>query len=115
MIAFNFQPLDNDKDKISIQDFVLNKGDLIAGTAAGNSDSIQVWDGTKFNVYFYRMYKSNQPNKFTLGPAWVSSAVNNTPTTATIPAGKGFWYARPSDKSAGTLVEKSPIAPATAK
>ena len=115
MIAFNFQPMDNDQDEISIQDFVQNKADLVAGTLAGNSDQIQVWDGTKFAIYYYRMYKSNQPNKFTLGPAWVANAAATTPTSDTIPAGKGFWYARPSTSAAGTLVEKSPIAPAAAE
>ena len=66
MIAFNFQPMDGSED-IKIQDFVQNKGDLVAGT------------------------------------------------TDTIPAGKGFWHARPSEKAAGTLIEKSPLAPATAE
>ena len=115
MIAFNFQPMDNDKDEISIQNFIGNKADLVAGTTAGTSDQIQVWDGSKFSTYFYRQYKSNNPNKFTLGPAWVRTDAPTTVTPDTIPAGKGFWYARPSTSAAGTLVEQSPIAPASAE
>ena len=109
MIAFNFQPVDGSED-ISIQDFVNNKGDLVAGTVAGNSDQIQVWDGTKFSIYFYRAKKTTNPNKFTLGPAWVSTESLSAPTTDTIPAGKGFWYARPSTSEAGTLIQTSPLA-----
>ena len=111
MIAFNFQPIDG-TENISIQSFVGNKSDLVSGTAQANSDQIQVWDGSKFDIYFYRQYKSTNPNKFTLGPAWVKVGAIGTVTTDTIPAGKGFWYARPSTSPAGTLVETSPIAPA---
>ena len=50
MIAFNFQPMDGSED-ISIQDFVQNKDALVAGTATANSDQIQVWDGSKFEIY----------------------------------------------------------------
>ena len=109
MIAFNFQPLDG-TENVSIQDFVGNKSDLVAGAAPATADQIQVWDGTKFSIYFYRAYKATNPNKFTLGPAWVNTAAASTPTTDTIPAGKGFWFARPSTSSAGTIVESSPLA-----
>ena len=109
MIAFNFQPLDG-TENISIQDFVGNKDALVAGTGAANSDQIQVWDGSKFTAYFYKAKKTTNPNKFTLGPAWVSVDAATSPTTDTIPAGKGFWYARPTTSSAGTLVETSPLA-----
>lgn len=109
MIAFNFQPMDNDQDNISIQDFVQNKADLVAGTSAGTSDQIQVWDGTKFTVYFYRMYKSNNPNKFTLGPAWVASSSATAPTTDTIKRGSGVWFARPTDKDAGVITVSGAI------
>ena len=109
MIAFNFQPLDG-TENILIQDFVQNKDALVAGTSATAADQIQVWDGSKFSAYFYRAYKATNPNKFTLGPAWVSVDALTTPTTDTISAGKGFWYARPSTSSAGTLVETSPLA-----
>ena len=109
MIAFNFQPMDNDKDEISIQDFIGNKADLVAGTAAANSDRIQVWDGTAFTTYFYRMYKSNNPNKFTLGPAWVKSSAATTPTTDTVKRGFGVWFARPTTAEAGTITVSGAI------
>ena len=108
MIAFNFQPLEG--EGVSIQDFVANKEDLVAGTNTADSDKIQVWDGTKFTVYFYRAYKATNPGKFLLGPAWVKVGAIGTPTADTIPAGKGFWYARPATSAAGTLTEDSPIA-----
>ena len=113
MIAFNFQPLDG-TENVSIQDFVQNKSDLVAGTVAGNSDQIQVWDGSKFSIYFYRQYKSNMPNKFTLGPAWVANASASTPTTDTIKRGSGVWFARPTDQAAGTITVSGSIN-ATAK
>ena len=109
LIAFNFQPLDG-TENISIQNFIGNKNDLVAGAAPATADQIQVWDGSKFTAYFYRAYKATNPNKFTLGPAWVSVDALGTPTTDTISAGKGFWYARPSTSAAGTLVETSPLA-----
>ena len=71
MIAFNFQPMDNDKDEISIQNFVQNKADLVAGNDAGTADRIQVWDGAEFTTYFYRANKTTFP-KWTLGPGWVN-------------------------------------------
>ena len=95
MIAFNFQPVNGGED-FAITNFISNTSDLVAGTAAGNSDQIQVWDGSKFDVYFYRAYKSNQPNRFTLGPAWVKTSAATTVTTDTIPRGAGVWFARPS-------------------
>ena len=110
MIAFNFQPLDG-SEGFAITNFISNTSDLVAGTVVGNSDQIQVWNGTQFDVYYYRMYKSNNPNKFTLGPAWVKSSAATQKTSDKIPAGKGFWYARPSTSTAGTLVETSPLAP----
>ena len=109
MIAFNFQPVDG-TENISIQDFVNNKGDLVAGTGPANSDQIQVWDGSQFSAYFYKAKKTTMPGKFTAGPAWVSTTAASTPTTDTIPAGKGFWYARPSTSEAGTLIQTSPLA-----
>ena len=79
----------------------------IAGGAAGNSDQIQVWDPTtqEFTGYFYRAYSS----RFTAGPAWVKSGATGSATTDSIPAGKGFWYARPDAQQAGTLTEASPL------
>ena len=109
MIAFNFQPMDNDQDEISIQDFIGNKADLVANTAPGTSDQIQVWDGTKFSIYFYRMYKSNQPNKFTLGPAWVNIDTPTTVTKDTVKRGSGVWFARPSTATAGTITVSGAI------
>ena len=98
-------------------DMALNNGPIdwvacgaVAGAAPATADQIQVWDGSKFTAYFYRAYKATNPNKFTLGPAWVSVDALGTPTTDTISAGKGFWYARPSTSAAGTLVETSPLA-----
>ena len=98
-------------------DMPLNDGPIdwvacgaVAGATAGVSDQIQVWDGSQFTGYFYRAYKATNPNKFTLGPAWVKVGAITVKTTDTIPAGKGFWYARPSTSAAGTLVETSPIA-----
>ena len=109
MIAFNFQPMDNNKDEISIQNFIGNKADLVAGISAGTSDQIQVWDGTKFSTYFYRQYKSNMPNKFTLGPAWVNIDALSIPTTNTIKRGSGVWFARPTGKNAGVITVSGAI------
>ena len=109
MIAFNFEPVDGTKS-FAITNFISNTEDLIAGTGAANSDQIQVWDGSKFDVYFYRAYKATNPNKFLLGPAWVKVGAIGTKTVDKIPACKGFWYARPSAQAAGSLVEASPIA-----
>ena len=108
MIAFNFQPMDNDKDEISIQDFVGNKSDLVAGKDAGTADQIQVWDGSKFTIYFYRAYSSVIP-KFTLGPAWVKNGATSTVTTDTIKRGSGVWFARPTNKEAGVITVSGAI------
>ena len=108
MIAFNFQPMDGTED-IKIADFVQNKDELVAGTNTGDSDQIQVWDGSTFTTYFYKAKKTTMPGKFTQGPAWVKNGATTTVSEDTIPAGKGFWYARPTDKEAGTLIEKSPL------
>ena len=81
----------------------------MAGNGATSSDQIQVWDGEKFDVYFYRAKKTTNP-KFTAGPAWVNANSAGVVTTDVVPAGKGFWYARPDDKTAGTLEQASPIA-----
>ena len=98
-------------------DMALNDGPIdwdacgaVAGVGASSSDQIQVWDGSQFTTYFYRMYKATNPNKFTLGPCWVKTTAPTAKTTDSIPAGKGFWYARPSSATAGTLIETSPIA-----
>ena len=99
MIAMNFQPLDG-SEGFAITNLIANKADLIAGTAPGNSDQIQVWDGAKFDGYFYRAYKATNPNKFTLGPAWVKVGAIGAITTDTIPRGAGVWFARPSDAPA---------------
>ncbi len=108
MIAFNFQPLDG-TENVSIQDFISNKDALIAGNAAGNSDQIQVWDGSKFSVYFYKAKKTTMPNKFTDGPAWVSTSAVSTPTTDTVPRGSGVWFARPTSESAGAITVSGAI------
>ena len=102
MIAFNFQPLDG-TENVSIQDFIGNKDALVAGAIAANSDQIQVWDGSKFSVYFYKAKKTTNPNKFTLGPAWVSTTAATTPTTDTVPRGSGVWFARPTDQPATNI------------
>ena len=87
----------------------------VAGSGAASSDQIQIWDGSKFSIYFYRSYKSNNPGKFTLGPCWVD--INNASAKAnlTIKSGTGFWYARPDSADAGVLPQTSPLAPAQAK
>ena len=108
MIAFNFQPMDNDEDNISIQNFIGNKADLVAGATAASSDQIQVWDGMKFTTYFYRAYSSKVP-KFTLGPAWVKNGATSTPTTDTITRGSGVWFARPTDKESGVITVSGAI------
>ena len=108
MIAFNFQPLDG-TENVSIQDFVCNKDALVAGTAAGNSDQIQVWDGSKFSVYFYKAKKTTNPGKFTAGPAWVSTTAATTPTTDTVKRGSGVWFSRPSEASAGSITVSGAI------
>ena len=104
MIAFNFQPLEG--EGISIQDFIANKEDLVAGNSPNLADQIQVWNGTEFAIYFYRAYNEK---RFPNGPAWVKNTAATTPTTDTIPAGKGFWFARPAGKAEGTVTEASPI------
>ena len=109
MIAFNFQPVDGSED-FAITNFISNKDGLIAGTAPADSDQIQVWDGSKFDIYFYRAYKATNPNKFLLGPAWVKTSAPAAKTADKIPSGKGFWYARPGTSEAGTLIETSPLA-----
>ena len=81
----------------------------VAGNTAGTSDQIQVWDGSKFSVYFYRAKKTTNP-KFLIGPCWVDANNAGVKTPAIVPAGKGFWYARPDGKDAGTLIQASPIA-----
>ena len=108
MIAFNFQPVDGSED-FAIADFISNKEDLVAGATSGDSDRIQVWNGSEFTTYFYRAYKATNPNKFTAGPAWVKVGATSTKTADKIPSGKGFWYARPGTE-AGSLVETSPLA-----
>ena len=113
MIAFNFQPLDG-TENISIQDFVGNKDALVAGTGATSSDQIQVWDGTKFSIYFYRAKKTTNPNKFTLGPAWVNIDSLGTPTTDVVKRGSGVWFARPATAEAGSITVSGSIN-ATAK
>ena len=109
MIAFNFQPVDGSED-FAITNFISNTSDLIAGTGAANSDTIQVWDGSKFTTYFYRAYKASNPNKFTLGPAWVKVGAIGTVTTDTIPHGAGIWFARPATAPAeGSIVVSGAI------
>jgi uncharacterized protein YfaP (DUF2135 family) len=82
----------------------------VAGNSAGASDQIQVWDGSRFNVYFYRAYKATNPGRFTIGPCWVDGNNASVKADLTLHAGEGFWYARPSDQEAGALVQESPIA-----
>ena len=102
MIAFNFQPVEGGED-ISIQDFVQNKGDLVAGATVNTSDQIQVWDGTQFDIYYYKAKKTSGAGKFTDGPAWVKSTASTTVTPDTIKRGAGVWFARPTDKAAGVI------------
>ena len=97
-------------------DMPLNNGPIdwagcgaIAGQSAGTADQIQVWDGSAFTVYFYRANKTTGP-KWTKGPGWVKAGAQSDLTEDSIPAGKGFWYARPDTSAAGTLTETSPIA-----
>ncbi len=94
MLALNFQPLDGSED-IAVQDFIQNKDILTTGTGAGAADTIQVWDGTKFEVYFYKPYKSKAPNKFTDGPAWVNTTSATEATKETIKRGSGIWFIHP--------------------
>ena len=108
MIAFNFQPLDG-TENISIQDFVQNKDALVAGAAPATADQIQVWDGSKFSIYFYRAYKATNPNKFTLGPAWVNIDSLGTPTTDTVQRGFGVWFARPTEQPATNITVSGSI------
>lgn len=86
----------------------------VGGQGAGAADQIQVWDGSAFTVYFYRANKTTTP-KWTKGPGWVKAGAIANLTEDVIPAGKGFWFARPDTASAGKLTEKSPLAPAAAE
>ena len=97
-------------------DLKLNNGPIdwvacgaVAGSGAVSSDQIQVWDNAAnaFTVYYYRAYNAN---RFPAGPAWVKVGATTTATTDSIPAGKGFWYARPSTSEGGELIEASPLA-----
>ena len=103
MIAFNFQPMDNDKDEISIQDFVQNKDALIEGATMNTADQIQVWDGKQFDIYFYKAKKTSGAGKFTDGPAWVKTTAATTVTTNTVKRGAGVWFARPTTATAGSI------------
>ena len=113
MIAFNFQPLDG-SEGFAITNFISNTSDLVAGVSTAYADQIQVWDGSKFDVYFYRAYKSTNPNKFTLGPAWVKVGAISTVTGDTIPRGAGVWFARPSTAPATGSITVSGAVNATA-
>ena len=95
--------MDNDKDEISIQDFVQNKADLVAGATPASSDQIQVWDGTQFAIYFYKAKKTSGAGKFTDGPAWVKTTAATTVTTETVKRGAGVWFARPETSEAGSI------------
>ena len=59
MIALNFQPL-NGTEEIAISNLVTDTAALVAGNAAASADQIQVWDGSKFEVYFYRANKTTR-------------------------------------------------------
>ena len=108
LISLNFEPMSG--ESVDIQDLVADKENLVAGNASTTSDQIQIWDGSKFEVYFYRAYKANNPGRFTIGPCWVNANAASAKASLSIPAGAGFWYARPSDKTAGTLTQTSPLA-----
>ena len=60
MISLSFQPVDG-TEEIAIQDLIQDKSQLVAGNTAGTSDQIQVWDGSKFTVYFYRAKNTTNP------------------------------------------------------
>ena len=108
LISLNFEPIAG--ESVDIQDLIADKNALVAGGAAATSDQIQIWDGTKFTTYFYRAYKSSNPGKFTLGPCWVKGDAAGVKADLTIPAGVGFWYARPDSAEAGALPQVSPVA-----
>ena len=101
LISLNFEPIDG--TPVDIQDLIQNKEALVAGNGAAVADQIQIWDGTKFTIYYYRAYKSNNPGKFTLGPCWVDG--NNASVKATVPVtrGMGVWFARPESSAAGEI------------
>ncbi len=104
MIAFNFQPLEG--EGVSIQDFVANKEDLVAGNSPNLADQIQVWNGTEFAIYFYRAYNAN---RFPDGPAWVKNTAATTPTTDAVPTGSGVWFARPTTAVEGEITVSGKI------
>ena len=105
MIAFNFQPLEG--EGVSIQDFVANKEDLVAGAGPANADQLQVWNPTlnEFTVYFYRA----KSNRFSIGPAWVKVGATTTATTDVIQPGSGVWFARPKTATAGAITVSGKI------
>ena len=80
-----------------------------AGANVNAADQIQVWNGTEFEVYFFKAKKTSGAGKFTYENSWVKSSAATVPTTDTIPAGKGFWYKRYGETTT-KLVENSPIA-----
>lgn len=105
MIAFNFQPLEG--EGISIQDFVANKEDLVAGSGTSVADQIQVWDPVKneFTVYFYRA----KSGRFSAGPAWVKSTAPTVATADVVQPGSGVWFARPKTAMASTITVSGKI------
>ena len=83
-----------------------------AGQTFAEADQIQIWNGSSFDIYWYRANKtSGAPSqKFTLGPAWVYSKDDQVVWPGKIPAGQAIWYVKPGT-STRTLEQKSPIAP----
>ena len=91
MVALNWESVDG--KGIEINKIFAPEG-LVAGQTVGLSDQIQVWNGSSFDIYFYRVHKTNNPNKFTYDTCWVKTTAIGTPTTDTIPASTGFWFKR---------------------
>jgi len=96
MLSANFAAVSNTPTSVSMQNLFATNG-LYAGQTSGTADQIQIWDGSKFVIYYYQAYKSTVPNKFLAGPAWVKTP--GTATTDFVPSGTGFWFNRPTSSA----------------
>ena len=82
-----------------------------AGSGADNGDLIQVFDpdpSVKGYATQYFFYTSNGEYGETYDDKWYLTTADEEPTTAKIPAGKGFWYNH-RGSSSFTITFPSPL------